>query len=92
MTERLLDRGDRVAATVRRDDALAETIPVLQGWSLTGSRATSVPDFLRFSGIPRPSGLPSPFPRPTGGWQFKMRQLGAAIQTMIAAVETKNVE
>jgi NADP-dependent 3-hydroxy acid dehydrogenase YdfG len=24
MTERLLDRGDRVAATVRRDDALAD--------------------------------------------------------------------
>ena len=40
----------------------------------------------------RPSALPSPFPRPTEGWQLEMRQLGAAIQTMIAAAETKNVE
>jgi short-subunit dehydrogenase len=28
----------------------------------------------------------------TEGWQFEIRQLGAAIQTMIAAAETKNVE
>jgi hypothetical protein len=34
------------------------------------------------------------FPLPATNWrlQFKMRLLAAAIQTMIAAVETKNVE